>query len=420
METAVSDVIESSVQEATRAWQNYEPVSDELDASNGIIYQMFASRRFDECLSLIEQQLAATFNLSFYPLLIKGLVFRCQGKLNESLQTFQKLARLDPTRVSVLKQLALALSFSKKHEKAIELLKKTLQYAGKDEEVYASLGLAHSLCGDYDTASKFYRSALECGKSPLTYLRFGKLLQKIGSRDLALGLYLEGIDANPDNGELLTALGELQMLQGRYTQGAIAFCRVLDRQPVDYTARFGIGAALLHRGQFDEALTQFRVCAVLQPNSPDLWNNISVAFACVNKHIVAAVSLKHALYFAPISFEILYNLGLIYLSLKQDASAFLFLEAAARRSAGNACVFGWLGVALARLNDFEMAEVSFQRALQAGKGALPWPKLRLNYALILLNLGKKEESLEHYYLYKAHIQKSGQSVDVSLTSVFET
>lgn len=46
----------------------------------------------------------------------------------------------------------------------------------------------------------------------------------------------------------------------------------------------------------DEALLQYRVAAQVNPNSPQLWNNIGMVFFSKQQHVGALACLKKALY----------------------------------------------------------------------------------------------------------------------------
>jgi Tfp pilus assembly protein PilF len=63
------------------------------------------------------------------------------------------------------------------------------------------------------------------------------------------------------------------------------------------------------------------------PESPQLWNNIGMCFFGKKKHVAAVSCLKRASYLAPFDWKILYNLGLVHLTMQQYASAFHFLSA---------------------------------------------------------------------------------------------
>ena len=56
------------------------------------------------------------------------------------------------------------------------------------------------------------------------------------------------------------------------------------------------------------------------PESPQLWNNIGMCFFGKKKHVAAVSCLKRAGYLAPFDWKILYNLGLVHLTMQQGGN----------------------------------------------------------------------------------------------------
>lgn len=127
-----------------------------------------------------------------------------------------------------------------------------------------------------------------------------------------------------------------------------------------FQAILAAGSMMQTHGDFDVALTKYRVVACAIPESPPLWNNIGMCFFGKKKYVAVSVPyspwsyssmwllgllslsylgwvplflqaiscLKRANYLAPFDWKILYNLGLVHLTMQQYASAFHFLSAA--------------------------------------------------------------------------------------------
>lgn len=79
---------------------------------------------------------------------------------------------------------------------------------------------------------------------------------------------------------------------------------------------------------YDVALNKYRIAADTAPESGRLWNNIGMCFFGKKKFVASISCLKRANYLAPFEWKILYNLGLVHLSMQQYASAFRYLNAA--------------------------------------------------------------------------------------------
>nr|KAF6483249.1 Bardet-Biedl syndrome 4 [Rousettus aegyptiacus] len=146
-------------------------------------------------------------------------------------------------------------------------------------------------------------------------------------------------------------------------------------------------------GDFDVALTKYRVVACAVPESPPLWNNIGMCFFGKKKYVAAISCLKRASYLAPFDWKILYNLGLVHLTMQQYASAFHFLSAAINFQPKMGELYMLLAVALTNLEDTENAKRAYAEAVRLDKCN---PLVNLNYAVLLYNQGEKQGALAQY------------------------
>jgi len=84
-----------------------------------------------------------------------------------------------------------------------------------------------------------------------------------------------------------------------------------------HQAILAAGAMMQDHEDFDVALAKYRVAAASLPESPHLWNNIGMCFFGKSKYVAAISCLKRATYLAPFEWKILYNLGLVHLTMQQ-------------------------------------------------------------------------------------------------------
>eukprot|EP00879_Flechtneria_rotunda_P022285 GHRR01023513.1.p1 GENE.GHRR01023513.1~~GHRR01023513.1.p1 ORF type:complete len:155 (+),score=28.66 GHRR01023513.1:292-756(+) len=113
----------------------------------------------------------------------------------------------------------------------------------------------------------------------------------------------------------------------------------------------------------------------------------------VQRYIAAIACLKRALYLGPFEWLIAYNLGLVHLNTGQVASAFHYFSTAANLNPGFAHSYMYLGVALARLEDYENAVAAYNKAISMNPTE---PLFHLNYATLLYNQGDIQASKERW------------------------
>jgi tetratricopeptide (TPR) repeat protein len=75
-------------------------------SQNQRIHDLFVRKNYKECLEAIEAQIKRFEGTSEYPLYVKGLILRQEGKVQESLSTFEKVVELNPVSLDNLKQVA--------------------------------------------------------------------------------------------------------------------------------------------------------------------------------------------------------------------------------------------------------------------------------------------------------------------------
>uniref|UniRef100_A0A452H6C1 Uncharacterized protein n=1 Tax=Gopherus agassizii TaxID=38772 RepID=A0A452H6C1_9SAUR len=306
-----------------------------------------------------------------YAVYVQALVLRLEGKIQESLELFQTCSILNPQSADNLKQVARSLFLLGKHKAAIEVYSEAAKLNQKDWEICHNLGVCYMYLKHFNKAKDQLNNALQLNRHDLTYMMLGKIHLLQGETDKAIEVYKKAVEFSPENTELLTTLGLL------YLQAILA-----------------AGSMMQTHGDFDVALTKYRVIAYTMPESPPLWNNIGMCFFGKKKYVAAISCLKRANYLSPFDWKILYNLGLVHLTMQQYASAFHFLSAAVNFQPRMGELYMLLAVALTNLEDVENAKRSYEQAVALDQCN---PLVNLNYAVLLYNQGDKKGALCQYY-----------------------
>ena len=124
------------------------------------------------------------------------------------------------------------------------------------------------------------------------------------------------------------------------------------------------GSIIQDKSDHDAALLKYRIAAVDNPDSAELWNNIGMCFFGKTKYVAAVACLKRSLYLDPFQWIGAFNLGLVYLYTGQYASAFHYFSSAINLKADFPNSYMYLGITLSKLNDFESSIQAFDKALQ--------------------------------------------------------
>ncbi|XP_032480028.1 Bardet-Biedl syndrome 4 protein isoform X5 [Phocoena sinus] len=341
-----------------------------LEKQNWLIHLHYIRKDYEACKDVIKEQLQETQGLCEYAIYVQALIFRLEGNIQESLELFQTCAVLSPQSADNLKQVARSLFLLGKHKAATEVYNEAAKLNQKDWEICHNLGVCYIYLKQLDKAQDQLHNALHLNRHDLTYIMLGKIHLLEGDLDKAIEIYKKAVEFSPENTELLTTLGLL------YLQAILA-----------------AGSMMQTHGDFDVALTKYRIVACAVPESPPLWNNIGMCFFGKKKYVAAISCLKRANYLAPFDWKILYNLGLVHLTMQQYASAFHFLSAAINFQPKMGELYMLLAVALTNLEDTENARRAYTEAVRLDKCN---PLVNLNYAVLLYNQGEERGALAQY------------------------
>ncbi|MQA05957.1 MAG: tetratricopeptide repeat protein [Streptosporangiales bacterium] len=107
----------------------------------------------------------------------------------------------------------------------------------------------------------------------------GLSLLAAGSPAAALQLFERAADAEPTKHSVREALGRAQYDAGQYAAAAESFAIIVDENPVDDYALFGLGLAATRNGELDRAVEHLTVAVALRPERPHYRKALRVARA---------------------------------------------------------------------------------------------------------------------------------------------
>ncbi|XP_061671271.1 Bardet-Biedl syndrome 4 protein isoform X1 [Syngnathoides biaculeatus] len=344
-----------------------------VERRNWLIHQHYILQDYETCKVVIKEQLQETNGMCEYAIYVQALILRLEGKIQQSLELFQSCAILNPNSADNLKQVARSLFLLGKHKAAIEFYREAARLNENDWEISHNLGVCHFFIKDFRHAEEHLNIALQLHKHDTTFMMLGKVHLLAGETDKAIEVYKRAVEFSPENTELLTTLGLLFLSLAKFQKAFEYLGNALTFDPNNYKAILAAGSMMQTHGDFDVAMNKYRVAACAMPESPPLWNNIGMCFFGKKKYVAAISCLKRAHYLSPFDWKVLYNLGLVHLTMQQYASAFHFLSAAINLSPRLGELYMLLAVALTNLDDVENATRAYEQAVNLDhdkKGAL--------------------------------------------------
>lgn len=374
---------------------------------NWYIHLCYTRKDYTECLRVIEEQLRATSGQAEYPLYIKALILRQQGRIEESLTTFQAALCMNPLNVNNLKQVGRSLFLLGKHKTALDVYDEAEKLSPEDREILHNKGMCYLYLKQYDKAVDCFETANSMQRHESTYMQLGRTYRLMGKEEEALTTYLEALELIPESSEMLTTIGLLYLKLGNNMKAFEYLGNSLTYDPKNPKTILAAGSIIQDNQDMDVALVKYRVAATQTPNSPQLWNNVGMCFFGKGKYVAAISCLKRAVYLSPCEWIISYNLGIVYLTLEQYASAFHYFSTAINLQPTYARAYMYLAVSLSKLDDFDNSCAAYDKALEVGEDYL----IHLNYAVTLLANDEVEKARVHFKKFE-QLVGSIESVDV--------
>lgn len=378
-----------------------------LERRNWLIHNHYVRKEFETAKSIIRSQLEETHGMCEYANYVLGLILRQEGKIQESLEMFQICNILNPNSADHIKQMARSLFLLGRHKLAIEAYKQAeVRSENTDWEIYHNLGVCHMYLKELEPAKDELLKAIHYHKNDQSFLTLGKIVLLQGDINNAIEIYKQGVANSPENSELCTALGLLYLQTGAHAAAFEQLGTAMAFEPGNAKAVLAAGSVAQASHEWDAALAKYRTAATATPESPHLWNNIGMCFFGKRKFVAAIACLKRANYLAPFDWKILYNLGLVHLTLQQFASAFHFLSASINLRPTRGQTFMLLAVALTHLSDPDNANAAYQQALNLD---MKDPAVPLNYAVFLHNKQQTQDAHKQLQNFEARVLKLRQT-----------
>ncbi|XP_043507682.1 Bardet-Biedl syndrome 4 protein isoform X3 [Frieseomelitta varia] len=322
-----------------------------IESKNWLLHRHYTRHEYKTCKILIDQELTKSNGHSEYANYLKGLILRREGKIQDSLNCFQAAYNINSTNVNNMKQIAKSFLIMGNHKHAVDVfLEAEKILKTPDWEIYFNLGECYTKLNQLHEAKKYLRRSIELTKNELPYI----------------------------------LLARTYLLEDNVTEAQNAYTAALSQNPESIDAATELGLLYLKIGDVQRAFQQFGTAIAHSPNYTKAMLPIA--------YIIQAIScLKRAHYLNSMAFLPAYNLGMVFLTTGQPASAAIYLCAAVSADSKNPMPYLLLGLALKRLDDLEGAE----KVLQKAHALSPQdPLILINYAIILEAQGKRNIAAE--------------------------
>ena len=207
-----------------------------------------------------------------------------------------------------------------------------------------------------------------------SFLRAGMANERTGNYPAAIRAYQRGLAIEPDNVELLNAVGFSQFQQGNSKEAVVALEKALAIDPKHWKAHNNLALAAIDSGEFEVAEAHYRESLAIKPQ-PAIYNDLGVVLERQGLPDEAVEAYRNAVKLDPKSASAQYNLGSSLARSGKFAEAESHLRAAVEHGPNSQNYTG-LGIVLWQLGRKDEAIANLQAALKADpKNAVARQKL---------------------------------------------
>jgi tetratricopeptide (TPR) repeat protein len=322
---------------------------------------------------------------------VNGDLYELSGDFLSAVAEYQKAVALQPHIPEIRYALARAYLITKDVESA---KKEALQIEPKDADTYRLLGDCYRASQQGDSAAQAYSMALGLDStdlsslwylavfwqqkndinktidywkklgalqsfSPVVHLQLAALLFQIGKYDEAISEYKKVLDLQPDDRKAIYGLSQSYEAKNDLKEAIDAYKRFLELEPTNEQVRNRIIALYYQTGRMDEAIKEAESYSILSPDDPEARKKLG------------------ALYLSQGDYQKAESLFVLYIQSKPDDAQIHF----------------YLGRIAVQKENFEKAKEEFETAV-ALEDSVPdgW----INLALVYLKQDSTQKAIQVY------------------------
>lgn len=353
-----------------------------------LAHRFFVLEQYTTCLEIIEQTLKRTPD-NPEALSLKGNVLLTLGRVDEALNFFDSASFIEPGNLThQVEKVRCFVLLGRYYEALKQIEHINSAGGGNDWEVYHLAGQAYLKLKKYDDAVENFSNALDADVRLETILELFTAYEKQKNDSDIEYLIEEAEQSHGMNPLFQFRVASYYMRRKQYQRAQKLFEKIYEKDPEMYMAMLNNGSIQQFQMKDKRALSCYRRAYQGLPNSPALWNNVSLL---INERspFAAALCVRKALSCTPFEGVALLNLGNIQLEQKMWCSAVLSLKRALRASPSTNGIRSSLGLALMNSGHPESAIKFFTKELQDNRSH----QLLANTAICYVRLGNNAEAI---------------------------
>ena len=281
-DTFIKERVENLKSPLNPAYKNETPIFKGIPeklAKQPNVHMRIAAIYFEENLflrALDEFQLVLAADNHKDPHVLMARIYENQKRLDKAIEEFEKLRKLEPQSMDILRYSARLYHLNDDTKAAIDLLKQAIKMEPNNDQIYHSLALAYMSTKENDKAVESLEKALALNpQRDSYYFELGALKEKTGDFKGAIENMRRAIEINPLHSNAHNFLGYIYALEGRDLDRALEHLKkALTIQPRNGYFLDSLGWIYFKKGDSEKALLQIQKALIYTDPDPVLYDHL--------------------------------------------------------------------------------------------------------------------------------------------------
>lgn len=229
-----------------------------------------------------------------------GVISQKLGRTAQAMDAFTRAIEANPDLAGPYNNLGLIYRETGRADKARQVLETGITMAPRSPILHNSLGSLYYDAGEVDRAAASFRKALEHDPDYTEAIsNLAVISQDLGD-PVATGEYLARlVELEPGNSDARVSLALTLIARNRVEEAEGILRELLEARPGNFKALVTLGKLHMRRGEYAEAVRLLERAGGVDAGIPQLWNDLSLAYAKLGRSDRAREALRRSIALDP-------------------------------------------------------------------------------------------------------------------------
>lgn len=241
-----------------------------LEAAAGLGLALFESGRFEQAIPVLEEGLKISPGNEIVTMYLS--VTRARQQVIPRIDEMKRWAKDHPKDVKIRTVLVEALVFSRRFDEADQYVQEVFALKPSDFNSYMLAATMFGAAGKAEKAIEVLKKSLEVREDPAAYLGLAGNYMRLGDFERGAAAYRKVFELKPDTPDVMVLFGIELMNRGKRREALDTFKKSLALKSTNGVAIFNAGILSAKLGERDNALLYLEM---LRPIRPDLARTLN-------------------------------------------------------------------------------------------------------------------------------------------------